>query len=121
MGKDNEELKGLEASDCALLLAVVSAIPREVRSQLADSIEDIGQAMGLIREAIADCEHGNVEGGKMCGSDALEIVSGLECKFSEIAARLARWSDGGDGDDAGDCACGSPLELVRPGRNQFSS
>lgn len=69
------------------------SIPREVRDQLADTIEEIGSAMGLLREADDDVKRGNVTGGKMAASDALEIISTLESNFSVIAAYLARWSE----------------------------
>lgn len=68
-------------------------MPREVRDQLADTLEEIGSAMGLLREAADDVNRGNVSGGKMCASDALEIISGLESRFSVIAAYLANWSE----------------------------
>ncbi len=68
-------------------------IPGEVRKQLADTIEEIGSAMGLLREASDDVKRGNVVSGKMSASDALEIISNLESTFSVIAAYLARWSE----------------------------
>ena len=64
-----------------------------IRAELADTIEEIGQAMGLLREAQGDVATGNEAGAKMCGSDALEIISGLESKFSDLAARLAVWTE----------------------------
>ena len=70
-----------------------SAVPREVRAALGDTVEEIGQAMGLLREAAADADDGNVTGGKMSGSDALFILSELEGKFSEMCATLAKWSE----------------------------
>jgi len=66
---------------------------RAVREQLADTIEDIGSALTLLREGIGDAERGNLGGGKLCGSDALEILAGLETRFSEMAARLAMWTE----------------------------
>ena len=80
-------------SSCADLLSVVSAIPREVRGELTETIEEIGQAMGLLREAIDDADNGNIPGGQMCGSDALEILSSLEAKFSGMAAKIAAWAE----------------------------
>lgn len=92
-----------------------SATPREVRANLADSLEDIGSAMGLLREAVNDADSGNVQGGKLCASDALEILSILESKFSQMAATLARWSEATDDQ----CVeCGTALQLVRPGKHQ---
>ena len=70
-----------------------SKVPREIRAEVADTIEDIGQAMALLSEAISDTESGNPEGGKMSASDALEIISSLELRFSEIAAKLCTWSE----------------------------
>ena len=94
-------------------------------SELADTIEDIGAAMGLLREAVDDTERGNLGGGKMCGSDALEILSNLETRFSQMAAKLAIWSEcaveayGDDDEHAGKCLdCGASLQLVRPGKHQ---
>ena len=92
-------------------------IPGEIRRELADTIEDIGQAMGLLREAIDDTEAGNESGGQMCGSDALEILSALESKFSDMAARLAAWTNI-PSDYAGRCECGEELQPVRPGKSQ---
>lgn len=71
----------------------VCSIPRECREELADTIEDIGQAMSLLREAVTDEEEENICGGKLSASDALEIISNLESRFSEIAAKLATWSE----------------------------
>jgi len=76
-----------------------SAVPREVRAALVETVEEIGQAMGLLREAATDADAGNVTGGKMSGSDALFILSELEGKFSEMCAKLAKWSEAGDDDD----------------------
>jgi hypothetical protein len=73
---------------------IASAPPREVRRELAETIEDIGSAMCLLREAVDDTESGNLGGGQMCGSDALEILSNLETRFSQMAAKLAMWSEG---------------------------
>lgn len=70
-----------------------SAVPREVREALVETMEDIGQAMGLLREAAGDAEAGNLIGAKMSGSDALFILSELEGKFSAMAAKLAKWSE----------------------------
>lgn len=67
-----------------------STIPKSVRDQLADSIEDIGNAMALLRESSVDADSGNLQGAKLCASDALEIISGLEADFSEMAATLAK-------------------------------
>ena len=107
------------------LLAIASAPPREVRRELTETIEDIGSAMCLLREAVDDTERGNLGGGKMCGSDALEILSNLETRFSQMAAKLAIWSEGaieaygGDHEHAGECLdCGASLQLVRPGKHQ---
>ena len=76
-----------------------SAVPREVRAALVETVEEIGQAMALLREAAGDAAAGNVAGGKMSGSDALFILSELEGKFSNMAAQLARWSEGCEDDD----------------------
>lgn len=86
---------GVEATD---RVAIASAPPREVRIELTDSIEDIGNAMCLLREAIGDTERGNLASGKMCGSDALEILAQLETRFSQMAAKLAIWSEGAEGE-----------------------
>jgi len=74
-------------------MSTPSQIPTQVRSKLADTIEDIGEAMGLLRESIEDAEHGNIGGSKLAASDALEIISTLESRFSQLTADLARWSE----------------------------
>jgi len=71
-----------------------STVPREVRAELMDTVEEIGQALGLLREAATDADAGNVTGGMMSGSDALFILSELEGKFAAMCAKLARWSEG---------------------------
>lgn len=76
-----------------------SATPREVRCELAETIEDIGSAMSLLREATNDTESGNLIGGKLCGSDALEILSSLETRFSQMAAKLATWTESSNNED----------------------
>lgn len=67
--------------------------PREIRQQLADTIEDIGQAMGLLREAANDLDDDNEGGAKLAASDALEIVASLETTFSDLAAKIALLSE----------------------------
>ena len=68
-------------------------IPNQIRRDLADTIEEIGQAMGLLREASDERANGNTDGAKMCASDALDILSGLETTFSALAARTAIFSE----------------------------
>ncbi len=68
-------------------------MPREIRRELTETIEEIGQAMGLLREAVNDTEAGNQAGGQLCGHDAVEILANLESKFSDMTARLVRWSN----------------------------
>jgi hypothetical protein len=67
-------------------------IPTKVRSQLADSIEDMGNAMSLLRESIDDAESGNIEGSKMCASDALELINILQARFENMGFDLSKWS-----------------------------
>ena len=67
--------------------------PNDIRRDLADTIEEIGQAMCLLREAADDFSNGNTGGATMCASDALEILSALECTFSALAARTALFSE----------------------------
>lgn len=67
--------------------------PNQIRKDLADTIEEIGQAMGLLREADDDQANGNHAGACICASDALEILSRLETTFSALAARTARFSE----------------------------
>jgi hypothetical protein len=90
-----------------------STVPREVRAALVETVEEIGQAMGLLREAAADADAGNVPGGKMSGSDALFILSELEGKFSEMCAKLAKWSEAGDAEDD----AGQATRAADPGPN----
>lgn len=68
-------------------------IPNVIRRDLADTIEEIGQAMVLLREASDEQSNGNMGGAKMCADDALEILSGLESTFSALAARTAIYAD----------------------------
>ena len=68
-----------------------STIPAIVRTELADTIEEVGSALGLLREAITDLNAGNTTGGIACAEDALGILAGLETAFSQQAARLATW------------------------------
>lgn len=78
------------------LMKQAAAVPREVRAELVETMEEIGQAMGLLREATGDAEAGNEIGAKMSGSDALFILSELEGKFSALAVKLGRWSESGE-------------------------
>lgn len=68
-------------------------IPTLVRSQLADTLEDIGSAMALLREAATDEVNNNPQGARIVASDALELLSNLETRFSEMAAQLAKYSE----------------------------
>lgn len=67
--------------------------PNDIRRDLADTIEEIGQAMGLLREAADDHANSNTAASKLCASDALDILSGLESTFSALAARTAIYSE----------------------------
>lgn len=69
------------------------SIPNQIRKDLADTLEEIGSAMGLLRESADDLANGNLPGSVMCASDALEILSGLETTFSSLAARTATFSE----------------------------
>jgi hypothetical protein len=77
---------------------ITSDIPREIRHQLADTLEDIGQAMGLLRETCDDLDGGNPEGGAMCASDAQEILGNLEATYSSLSARLANFVAASNGE-----------------------
>lgn len=68
-------------------------IPSEVRAGLADTIEEMGSAMCLLRESVNDSINGNIPGAILCASDALEIISSLETRFSQLSARLAIFTD----------------------------
>lgn len=68
-------------------------IPNIVRSQLANTIEEIGQAMSLLRESATDLAEGNAQGAALSASDALEIIAQLESTYSEMAATLAKFSE----------------------------
>ena len=70
-----------------------SKIPRQIRTELLDTIEDIGQAAALLRESINDADAGNLGGSQMCASDALEILSTLESRFSEMSAAICAWAN----------------------------
>lgn len=74
-------------------MSSASNIPRQIRSELLDTIEDIGQAAALLRESIQDADSGNLPRAKMCGSDALEILSTLETRFSEMSAAICAWAN----------------------------
>jgi hypothetical protein len=67
-------------------------IPNQIRKDLADTIEEIGQAMGLLREASDESSNGNDASAKLCADDALDILAGLESTFSALAARTATFS-----------------------------
>ncbi len=67
--------------------------PNQIRRDLADTIEEIGNAMCLLREAADDHANGNHAGACIVASDALEILSGLEATFSALAARTAIFSE----------------------------
>ena len=67
--------------------------PTQIRARLADTIEEIGQAMALLRESQDDINLGNHTGAQITASDALEIISQLEATFSSIAAELTTFSE----------------------------
>lgn len=69
------------------------SIPNQIRKDLADTIEEIGSAMGLLRESADDFSNGHILGSQMAASDALEILSGLESTFRALAARTAAFSE----------------------------
>jgi hypothetical protein len=52
----------------------------------------MGNAMSLLRESIDDAESGNIEGSKMCASDALELIHILQARFENMGFDLSKWS-----------------------------
>ena len=93
-------------------------IPRAVREELADTLEDIGSAMTLLRESVSDADAGNEQGAKLCGSDALELLGSLEARFSQMAGRLAMWSESAEEGSCECGRCGARMLAVRPGEFQ---
>jgi hypothetical protein len=69
------------------------SIPAAVRRDLTETFEDIGTAMTLLRESATDADSGNAIGSRIVATATLEILSSLEGRFSEMAARLARYSE----------------------------
>ena len=67
--------------------------PTQIRTKLTDTIEEIGQAMGLLRESQDDLNDGNPAGAALSASDALEIIGQLELTFSRLAAELSPFSE----------------------------
>jgi hypothetical protein len=74
-------------------MSSASSIPSKIRTELLDTVEDIGQAAALLRESINDADAGNLGGSQMCASDALEILSALETRFSEMSAAICAWAN----------------------------
>jgi hypothetical protein len=64
----------------------------DIRLEVAGTIEEIGQALGLLREAADDTRRGSIESGRLCADDAVEILGALEVKFSELTAKLAKYT-----------------------------
>ena len=72
--------------------SITSDMVREARLELFEAMEEICEATGLLRESCNDLDFCNSLGSaKLCADDALEIVSRLEAKFSDIAATLSKW------------------------------
>jgi len=69
------------------------SIPLQIRAELADTLEDIGGAMTILRESNDDIKSNREDVAKICASDALELIASLETRFAEITAKLARWSE----------------------------
>ena len=74
-------------------MSITTNIPSAIRSKLADSIEDIGNALCLLREAEEELQDDNDQGAILCASDALELISGLAENYADLAAKLAIWSE----------------------------
>lgn len=72
---------------------ITADILRDVRCEMADFMEDYGQALGLLREAIADCDdNDNLKGAQVAASDAAHLLGEMEEKLSQMAAAVARWA-----------------------------
>jgi hypothetical protein len=67
--------------------------PAKLRLRLANMVEPIGDAMGLLRESTNDLADGNVIGSKIVASDALLILSELQVTLCDLAADLAAFSE----------------------------
>jgi hypothetical protein len=67
--------------------------PAKLRLRLANMVEPIGDAMGLLRESTNDLADGNVIGSKIVASDALLILSELQVTLWDLAADLAAYSE----------------------------
>jgi len=72
---------------------ITSDMLNDVRWEIPCVIEEIGMLAGFLREAINDVNEGNIRGGYMVASDALESFAALESRMSEMAATVAKWVD----------------------------
>lgn len=64
----------------------------DVRWEIPCVIEEIGTIAAFLREAISDCNDGNIGGASMVASDALECFSQLESRLSGMSANIAKWT-----------------------------
>ncbi len=70
---------------------------RAVRTDLANTLEDVGATMTLLREAADFAAGGNLCMARSAGADALDLICSLEVKHSDLAARLAMWCEWTEG------------------------
>ena len=72
----------------------------EVRCEIPDLIEIVGEISSQLAEAIQDIDYNNnLIGGQIVADDALESLARLDTKVSEMQANVAKWiewSKGGD-------------------------
>lgn len=71
-------------------------VPAEVRQSLVLAVEDIGSALGLLREASTEPTE---QLAKIVADDAVEILGHLEAQFSALTAKLAMWTASSDAEN----------------------
>lgn len=66
-------------------------IIHRTRLELADTLEEIGSAVCLLREA-AEAHNGGMEkAARLAAEDVVEILSTLELRYSQLSAQLSLW------------------------------
>lgn len=74
------------------MTSIDSSVIEAVRTDLLLSIEDLGGVSTLLREALGDCQGGNIPGAKMAAGEAAELLDEMARRFAVLSQQVEAWA-----------------------------
>jgi hypothetical protein len=70
---------------------ISSDLLRDVRCEIPDLIENVGEVSAMLYEAIEAVDENNLKGARVVAGDTLESLTRLESTVSEMASNVVKW------------------------------